>query len=64
MLEEHVSLGGELDAPGASGEEGEPQAVLQFSDGLGDGRLADVELLGGLGDIAGFGYLVKYFVLG
>ena len=64
MLEEHVSLGGELDAPGISEKKPGPQAFLQLSNGLADGRLADVKLLGSPGNISGHGYGIKNTILG
>ena len=63
MLEEHVSLGGELDAPGISEKKPGPQAFLQLSNGLADGRLADIQFFCSPGDIAAPGHFIKYTVL-
>ena len=62
MLEEHVSLGGELDAPGISEKKPGPQAFLQLSNGLADGRLADIKFSGAVGDAAGTGNRIKNMI--
>ena len=64
MLEEHVSLGGELDAPGISEKKPGPQAFLQLSNGLADGRLAVIELLGRLRNLPCICYSIKNSIQG
>ena len=61
MGKEKLSLRRQLNAPGTAGEKADFQAVLQFADGLADGRLADVKLLCGPGNVPCFCHLVKNF---
>ena len=64
MLEEDFALLCELDAAGIPQKKAGVQAFLQFADGLADGRLADVKLLGGTGNVAAAGHLIENPVLG
>ena len=48
-------LGGQLDAAARAPEHLDPQLLLQATDLLGDGRLAEVELLAGFGQRAVLG---------
>ena len=59
MLEEDGSFSCELDSAGVSVEESGSEAFFKFADGFADGGLADVKLLGSLGDIACVGYRIK-----
>ena len=64
MFEENGALLGELHAAGIARKQDGTQTVLELSDGLADGRLADKQLAGGAGNIAAFGDFVEDAVLG
>ena len=59
MLVEQLSLAGQYHAAGTAGKEAAADAFLELLDGFADGGLADVKLLGSLGDIACVGYRIK-----
>ena len=50
-----MPLGGQLDAAAGAAEHLDPELLLEATDLLGDGRLAEVELLAGLGQRAVLG---------
>ena len=47
----------QLDSAGIADERGKMEIVLQLADGLADGRLADVKIFGGPGNVSGLGNL-------
>ena len=63
MGEEDLPFLGQLYTAGVAGKQGSVKAVLQLADGLTDGRLADIELTGSFGNVAGPGNRVKDSVL-
>ena len=59
VLIQNLSFLGQGDAAGASGKEGDAKAFFQTADGFADGRLAVIQLFGGLGNIPCIGYRIK-----
>ena len=55
VAEDHQALGRQLDAAARAPEHLDPELLLQPADLLGDGRLAQVQLLAGLGQRAVLG---------
>ena len=55
-FEQRLAIGGELDSLGAAVEQPDAQGMLQVGDGLGDDRVRDCEMRGGLRHAAPFGH--------
>ena len=62
VLIQHLPLGGQHHAPAVAGEKSGLQLRLQLLDALADGGLADIQRLGGGGDVARVGHLFEHLV--
>ena len=57
IVVEQLPLAGQGDAPGTAGEQTHLQLRLQLLHRLADGRLGDIEIFGGHGDVPRLGHL-------